>query len=91
MVKSAEALMTDARAVLTALGLTAVQQTPLIGKLDVRCAWHLMKLGKAGEGRNFGSLAEVAQVHLLAHVSIVCKSVITFCAHELAPCLYKCD
>ena len=76
LVASAEALMTDARAAVAALGLTSVQHTSLIGKLDVRCAWHIMKLGKAGEGRHFGSLTEVAQVRPSEHVSV---------------CMYSCD
>ena len=77
LVASAEALMTDARAAVAALGLTSVQHTSLIGKLDVRCAWHIMKLGKAGGGRNFGSLTEVAQVRPSEHVSVVRTYVIT--------------
>ena len=64
IVDQAEALTTDARAVLTKLQIPKTQRAIVIGKMDARCAWFIMKLGKAGEGRNFDSIAHVAQAGL---------------------------
>ena len=59
--EEAEALMTDARAVVKQIGLSEVEQALALGKLDVRCVWHIFKLGKAGEGRNFDRIHDIAQ------------------------------
>ena len=59
---AAEALMTDARAVVQKLGMSDAQQATTVGKLDVRCIWHIMKLGKAGEGVNYESIPAIGQV-----------------------------
>ena len=60
-VSAAEALMTDARAVVNKLEIPNVRQIQMVGKLDVRCIWHIMKLGKAGEGKNYDSIAAIGQ------------------------------
>ena len=62
LVQQCESLMTDARAMMKTLGLTDVQRALILGKLDARCIWHVLKLGKIGEGRDFGDIAGIAQV-----------------------------
>ena len=61
LVDQAEALMTDARAVLSQLQIARPRYVTVLGKLDARCAWFIMKLGKAGEGRQFDSISSVGQ------------------------------
>ena len=76
VVEAAEALMTDTRAVAVRIGLSASQSALPIGKLDVRCVLHVLKLGKVGEGRTFNSISEIAQVS----VSIACM---TYSVHAI--------
>ena len=61
-VDQAESLMTDARAVLDKLQIAKAQHAIVLGKLDARCVWFIMKLGKAGEDRTFDSIAAIGQV-----------------------------
>ena len=69
LVKECESLMTDARAVSHKLNLTEPQQALILGKLDARCIWHILKCGKAGEGRAFDTVADIAQaVHIAKHI-----------------------
>ena len=69
LVKECESLMTDARAVSQKLGLTEPQQALILGKLDARCIWHILKCGKAGGGRAFDTVADIAQaVHIAKHI-----------------------
>ena len=84
LVIQSEALMTDVRALASNVGMTPAQKASMVGKLDVRCIWHIMKLGKAGEGKNFDSLAAVAQVLCRSHT--LHAPMCTTLFDSLAPC-----
>ena len=61
-VAEAESLMSTCRLFADSLwGRDSSERVKLIGKLDVRLVLHLTKKAKEGEGRVFGSIAEIAE------------------------------
>ena len=61
LVEEAETVMTDARRLTKALGISDTAAVKSLGKVDVRCVLHLMKLGKVGEGKEFSKIGDIAQ------------------------------
>ena len=62
-VRLAEQLMHHARRILETMGISEEPRVSLIGRLDVRCALFLTKMGKSGlEGKAYDSLAAIAEV-----------------------------
>ena len=62
LVDSAEAVMTEGRKLAKALNLDDVVATRVLGKLDVRCILLCTKLGKVGEGKEYASVHDIAEV-----------------------------
>ena len=69
MVEQAEALMTDMRAVVAHLSMSPSQRARVLGKLDVRCVCHVLKLGKVAEGVEFKSIDDIAQARCMCAYS----------------------
>ena len=79
LVREAETMMTDARKLVSALKVNSADAVLMLGKLDCRIVLHILKLGKIGEGQEFGNIAEIAEVlqHTLHHNAYV----------HIAPCM----
>ena len=62
LVAEAERLMSDSRKLLDTLQPSAALRSQALGRLDVRCVLTVMKKTKEMEGKEFKSIAAVAQV-----------------------------
>ena len=60
-VEEAEQIMDDSRKLCTACKLDSIFRVSALGRLDVRLVLHILKLGKAVEGRTFDNVNEIAE------------------------------
>jgi hypothetical protein len=61
-IKECETLMSDARKLCKKMSVDEATRVLHVGKLDVRCILHLAKKGNEGEGKEYKSFSEIAQV-----------------------------
>ena len=64
-VREAETLMTDARALLKQLCVPVDKQTTPLGKVDVRSIAYLLGMGRELEGKDYESLAAIAEALII--------------------------
>lgn len=83
-VKAADSLMSDSRALVKKLDISAEDGLLKVTKLDVRLAMFLVKKRVQGD-RNFKSVAEIAQAPILLSIVVVVPCPLIVCIAAAIP------